>query len=511
MIIGYTIGSATTQEALMLAEKKVRIGTYVVLEYDDMKVLGVITSVNRCSPMLDESVNDVEIVSRLQQLDSNIPHFLKASIKLLCKLDNESFDQPDYPPAAGTKVRLAEEEELKKIFSEGGDIRLGTLVGTNVEVKIKVNPLSRHLAILAATGSGKSNTVAVLTQRLAEIGGTSLIFDYHGEYYNSDIQNINLIEPKINPLKLMPTEFATLLEIPKNAFKQYRLLRRSLKSLNQEFIEQLKSGGDKGDINSLFFDELEKKINEESAKEKSDRKDSKDELLNKIEEFRDKYSNVIDVMAPDVIDKLKVGSVNVVNLSFLDEEAMDAIISHYLRSILEARKEWKNSNHTKGLSYPIVTVIEEAHVFLSKNDNTLTKYWASRIAREGRKFGVSLVIVSQRPKGLDENILSQMTNKIILKIVEPNDKNYILESSDDLSEDLVNQLPSLNVGEAIVIGKIVKLPAIIKIDKFPGKLGGSDPDLIDEWNKALKMSKEKENLARQVLDMGVPDDFASHI
>ncbi|TRM86120.1 hypothetical protein DJ521_06255, partial [Sulfolobus sp. E3] len=145
-----------------------------------------------------------------------------------------------------------------------------------------------------------------------------------------------------------------------------------------------------------------------------------------------------------------------------------------------------------------ISVIEEAHVFLSKNENTLTKYWASRIAREGRKFGVGLVIVSQRPKGLDDNILSQMTNKIILKIVEPNDKKYILESSDNLSEDLVEQLSSLDVGEAIIIGKIVKLPAIVKIDKFEGKLLGADPDMLKEWKNA----EEEENSISGFVNFG---------
>lgn len=511
MIIGYTIGSATTQEALMLAEKKVRVGTYVILEYDDMKVLGVITAINRGSPMLDEGVNDVEMVGRIKQLDSNIPHFLKANIKLLCKLDNENFNQPDYPPSGGTQVRLAEKEELQRIFSQG-DVRIGTLVGTDVEVRLKVNTLSRHLAILAATGSGKSNTVAVLTQRLSELGGTSVIFDYHGEYYSSDVENKNLIEPRINPLMLAPKEFATLIDIKANAFKQFRILRRAFEALRMEFSEKLRKGGDLGNINSFLFESLENKVKEEIGKENLKKSDTAgDEVLNKIEEFRDKYFDIIDVMTPDVVDMLKPGKVNIVNLSSLDEEAMDAIISHYLRRILDSRKEWKNSSHTKGLSFPVILVIEEAHVFLNKTENTLTKYWASRIAREGRKFGVSLVIVSQRPKGLDENILSQMTNKIVLKIVEPNDKNYVLEASDDLSEDLVNQLPSLNVGEAIVIGKIVKIPAIVKVDKFPGKLGGTDPDLIKEWQEALKASEGNEKIAKDVADMGVLDDDISHI
>ncbi|MEM0374336.1 MAG: ATP-binding protein, partial [Sulfolobales archaeon] len=208
------------------------------------------------------------------------------------------------------------------------------------------------------------------------------------------------------------------------------------------------------------------------------------------------YGYVIDILAPDIIHNIKLGMVNVVNISQLDEEAMDAVISHYLRRILDARKEnkWRGG----GLRYPVLVVIEEAHVFLSRDRNTLTKYWASRISREGRKFGVGLIIVSQRPKGLDENILSQMTNKIILKIIEPSDKKYILEASDNLSEDLVEQLSSLDIGEAIVIGKIVNIPAIVKIDKFEGKLSGSDPDLMKEWREA----KEQKEIADLIAEMG---------
>ncbi len=100
---------------------------------------------------------------------------------------------------------------------------------------------------------------------------------------------------------------------------------------------------------------------------------------------------------------------------------MDALAAHYLRKILDSRKAVKRGG--SGIPFPVIAVIEEAHIFLSKDNDTLTKGWASKIAREGRKFGVSLFIVSQRPKGLDDTILSQMTNKIILRIVEPNDKN----------------------------------------------------------------------------------------
>ncbi|BDC18300.1 DNA double-strand break repair helicase HerA [Acidianus sp. HS-5] len=488
MVIGYVIGDATPQQATILAVRAVRLGLYVTMEYDSEKVLGLITNVTRGSPMIDGNTIDVGIVERLNKFDGKIPHYIRATVKLLYNLNSHS--QPDLPPIAGTPVSLAEEDDLRKIFSEG-DIALGRLIGTNVPVSIKVGALARHLAILAATGSGKSNTVAILSQRIADIKGSVLIFDYHGEYYRSDIHPLHSIEPKLNPLYLNPREFATLLEIRGNAPIQYRIIRRAFTEYQKSIQEKIKSGDiDFDALNQSFVKDLEDLIDGQEGK--GGKKDSVDEVKNKLEEFADKYSGIIDLTSKDIISNLKTHSVNVVDISPLDEDAMDAIVSHYLRRILDARKEHRRKG--TGLRFPVITVIEEAHVFLSKNDSTLTKFWASRIAREGRKFGVGLIIVSQRPKGLDENILSQMTNKIILKIVEPSDKKYVLEASDNLSEDLVEQLSSLDVGEALIIGNLVRIPAFVKIDLFNGTLGGTDPDMRGEWEKAEEEDKLHESL-----------------
>ncbi len=485
MIVGYIIGTATTQEATMLAKEPVRLGRYVILEYDNLKVLGLITAVTRGSPLINDSMDDVEILDDMTFVNQ-IPRYIKSEIKLV--FDFNSNSQPDIPPIAGTPVRFAEEEELKKLFSEG-DISIGKLIGTNVPVKIKINSLARHLAILAATGSGKSNTVAVISQRISNIGGSVLIFDYHGEYYNSDIQFLNPIEPKLNPRYLAAREFSTLLEIPRNAPIQYRVLRKAFTEYQKEIEEKINSGEiDISRLNDSFVDDIEGKIDEQLKNDQQKRaKDSADEVKNKLEEFAERYAGIIDLTAPDITLQIKMRRVNVVDISHLDEDAMDAIVSHYLRKILECRKNYKRKG--KGLSFPVISVIEEAHVFLSKIDSTLTKIWAGKMAREGRKFGVGLIIVSQRPKGLDENILSQMTNKIILKIVEPNDKKYILDASDNLSEDLVNQLSALDTGEAIIIGNLVRIPAFVKIDRFNGRLGGADPDMIGEWLKAEEEDK----------------------
>jgi len=500
MIIGYTIGSSTIESAIMILKQrgKIRSGNYVILEYDNSKVLGLIVSLNSSSNIINESITDPEIIEKMKQIQvpESIKEYIKAKIKIICKLTGYNFcERVDFPPPPGTPVRLATKDELQGIFNNG-KIRIGTLVGSDVEVSINPNYLTRHLAILAATGSGKSNAVAVLSERIAESGGCILIFDFHGEYYDSNIKHLNVINPKLNPLHLNPREFAVLLEIRENAFKQYRVFRRAFIETKEEIGRIIKEGNfSTEELKEKFFETLKSKITTMKTSSSRD-KDVKYEVESKIEDFQDRYGYIIDLLAPDIIYNIKLGMVNVVNISQLDEEAMDAIISHYLRRILDARKEnkWRGT----GLKYPVLIVIEEAHVFLSRDRNTLTKYWASRVSREGRKFGVGLIIVSQRPKGLDENILSQMTNKIILKIIEPSDKKYVLEASDNLSEDLVEQLSSLDIGEAIVIGKIVSIPAIVKIDKFEGKLAGSDPDLLKEWSK----TREQKELGDLVSEMG---------
>ena len=475
--IGYVIGESGIQEATLLVKNEnVRVGEYVVLEYNNKKILSLIISLTAGSPIFDDKTYDVQMVEQFDSLDK-VPTYTKAKIKLLCNLNNLS--QPDQPPPPLTPARLATDAELRK-FASNGDVVIGKLIGTNVEVKIDVNQLFKHLAILAATGSGKSNTVAILSSRIAELGGTTMIFDYHGEYYESDIKMLEVIKPVINPLYLTASEFARLLYVnEKRAHIQYRLLRKTFTLLKEDIWKWLKEG--KISVSELNEDSFATKFEEyleKIAKGEHGSNDKRvDEVMDKFEDFMDRYGSLINFAVGDITQRMKEGKANVVNISELaDDSIADAVISHYLRRVLQARKDQKIKGG--GLEYPVFIIIEEAHVFLSNKEKTLTKEWAGRIAREGRKFGVGLVIVSQRPKGIDENILSQMTNKIILRIVEPSDQKYVLDASDNLTEDLVNSLASLDVGEALIIGGLTRIPLMVKIDKFEGKLGGNNPKIF---------------------------------
>ena len=483
-VIGMYIGEATPTQVMFVSKKRVKIGDFVVLEYEGNKVLGMVQALIKGSLSITEEIYDPKVVEKIKEMEGE-DFYIKGNIKILG--DFESLKIPRIPPTPGTEVKLASPEDLRKVFGNEKDgIKIGTLLTReDVPVYLDVNKLvSRHLAVLAITGYGKSNTVAVLSDEMLRFGGSILIFDMHSEYTRLPLSNgaLNIIPTKINPFKLSTKELAILADInPEVAFLQYRYLRMAVKEAKKECETRP----------SEYFDKMVE-ILENYAEDENYKKDKNSivGVIGKIESLREEYEEILDFLSPTVLESVKIKSVNVIDLGSVDEDGADVVVSHILRSILEARKNYKRSNN--GLPFPIFLVLEEAHVLAPFDKETLSKYWIGRIAREGRKFGIGLCLVSQRPKRLDSDSLSQANNMIILKLVEPNDQRYVQQASEALSQDLLEQLPSLNIGEAVIIGPCIKVPALVKIDEFKGKLVGTDPDVRKEWEEAWKMKEMEE-------------------
>ncbi len=506
--VGRVIGEAATTAAPFISKRPPRVGEYVVLEYEGHRVLGMVEYILRVNEALQD-VFDEEVIDRIRRLDGGRSEYVKGVVRLLGDLERpgEGYPLPRVPPPPGTKLYRAEKEVLDRIFGRSRNrvLRLGTLLSRpDVPVYVDVNRMvTRHLAVLAITGAGKSNTVAVIADRLAELGATMVIFDMHADYVVSDVKNLNPVEPRVNPFYMSLSELMHLLRIDRAAHKQARVFRAAYKvaaeaisggetSLSpRDFLaaieytlhrlvgsepseEAMRVGEELEDLES--FDKL---ISFYSAKTF---KESALGVLSKLEDFEERLSGIIDPAAPDALSRLRRGRINAVDLGRLDEEDADVIVSHYLRRILTERKRHRVEGRTvDSMRAPVFVVLEEAHILAPKDRPTMSKLWIGRIAREGRKFGVGLCLVSQRPKGLDVDSLSQVNNMIILKLVEPSDQRHVQQASEQLSEDLLRQLPALNVGEAVIIGPMLPFPAMVKIDKFEGRLGGSDINVLEEW------------------------------
>ncbi|MEM1619430.1 MAG: ATP-binding protein [Fervidicoccaceae archaeon] len=542
------IGETTPGRALFLAKRPPRLGEFVIIEHDEGFVLGMVEDSVAGSPFISDDSTDIEAVSKMLQIVGRDRFYLKGSARTLSRLEDlmvrRKVRPVKTPPRPGARVFEADEGVLNRIFTPpgrpllGGEayydektrrgyVRIGSLAtNPNVPVYVSVDKLvARHCAVLAMTGAGKSNAVAVLSNRIARaFGGTIVIFDFHGEYLDAfDSEVSNVIEPRINPDSLKLHEIGALASIVPSYHKQYRALRalyglaRALRSSGEgggknvvelmielaDAIEDREAGEG---LRSLLASSIARPERLPSEAEEHYRRlvklssDVLHEVAGKLEDLLSRYRGFLSSSAPRDLSRLIVPrKLNVVDLSHVDREGCDVFVSFVSRSLLEARKRWVVSGGREGYPTPALLVLEEAHTLVPKGEEqTNTKTVFSQIAREGRKFGVGLCLVSQRPKSLDENSLSQTCSKIVLRIVEPEDQYYVQRTSEQLSRELVSLLPSLDVGEAVVFGEFALFPALVKIDEFGAKSMGRDPDVVGEW---LKTSRESGRELDEFIEM----------
>ena len=491
------VGKTTTTHFTFESFEKIRFGEYVIAKnVDGRDVLGIIKNV----------VADVE-------------KFV-GEVKVIGVLDGSKIIPNRTPILPNSEVRLCDDETLNNIYLTPNGLNIGHLLTRdNVRVYLDTNKLvSRHFAILSITGGGKSNTVSVLCRELAKKNGTVIMIDPHGEYislYHEDMEGkIKVIDPIINPVLLAPSEFANLIgvedsEMEKRVYVEFAYHTVKHEYPNAKGIEFIEK------IENLLYEwskiasvGWEIKYYNPLRRNYDRRKLEKEDfvilmsLIDTISKFKLDYA--LNIGDKDVIEEFEIGKINIVNLSGLEIPQMVTFVGFiakhlllkritYLKSLKDVysindeirRVAQSNLNiiesHYKVVTKPVLLIVEEAHIFIPVNEQNSASLWLGKIAREGRKFGVGLGLVSQRPKQLHPDVLSQTNTKIILKIVEPEDQKYIQRASEELGEDLAKDLASLGIGEAIIVGNAISLPSIVKIDKFDGVYGGKDINIVGEW------------------------------
>ena len=499
-MIGRCIGETSLIEVSFISKEMPQVGEYVTLEYDGKVILGMIESMVRGSVSLNDDIYDPDTIAKIREIEGD-DYYIKGNISILGDV-NDNLRLPRTPAPPGTPIYPAPSEILDRIFHMENSLKLGHLINNDdVEVGVDINKMvSRHLAILAMTGAGKSNTVSVIIDGLLEYNGCMLIFDMHSEYGDAKFTNgkVNVIQPMINPQYMEFSEIKKLASIPSNAPLQERYFRRAFNKA-RELVQEGKSNT--VDFIELLYNILDDWYNDDEY-DTNNKKNIMD-VINKIEDLNVKYDKLLNVNMGDILGQIKHGMANVLDLGQVDENTAEVLVAHVLRRSLRSRKQYVRHKNKDALSFPVFFVVEEAHILAPQNRNPNSKYWITRIAREGRKFGLGLCLVSQSPKSVDGETLSQANNMIILRIVEPKDQKHVQTASESLSEDLVKQLPSLNIGEALVLGLMTKVPTLVKINEFKGRQHGGDLNIIEQWTSYN--DKEEEALQSELeeyLDLG---------
>lgn len=185
------------------------------------------------------------------------------------------------------------------------------------------------------------------------------------------------------------------------------------------------------------------------------------------------------------IDKCNV---TIIDLSAIPFEVLSIVVSLLSRVIFDFAFHYSKIRHASGLvnDIPFMLVCEEAHNYIPKNggaEYAASKHSIERIAKEGRKYGLNLMVVSQRPSEVSETIFSQCNNFLVLKLTNINDQSCIKNLLPDNNASLVDVLPTLAAGECLAVGDAVPLPAVVKMDMPNPIPNSSNVNVYDEWNK----------------------------
>ncbi len=185
------------------------------------------------------------------------------------------------------------------------------------------------------------------------------------------------------------------------------------------------------------------------------------------------------------------------NVSVIDLAGVDNWISEFVVDKV-LRETWGEAT-SRGLAHPVFFVLEEAHNFIPGGAGAHSQAAGiiKRIASEGRKFGLFLILITQRPYKVHPDTLSQCNSQVIMRLTNPQDQLAIKQSSEGISEGLLNDLPGLNVGEAVILGPIVRVPVMVKIGQRLSREGGNDIDVV----KALANARSEAGIdAREQQD-----------
>ena len=182
--------------------------------------------------------------------------------------------------------------------------------------------------------------------------------------------------------------------------------------------------------------------------------------------------------------------ITILDLSGIPSEIMSSISGTLLKIIYDGLF-WGVNTKVGGKQQPLLIVLEEAHSYLKAGENSISSRTVQMIAKEGRKYGVGLLLVTQRPSELDETVLSQCGTMIALRMNNSKDRGHIKSAVQDELQSMVDLLPSLRTGEAIISGEAVKIPSRVKFFKIANAPKSSDPKASDQWLKIIDKPEEE--------------------
>ena len=510
-------------------------------------VLGRIASISRVNALYDagmgSSLTELELMPGARVTGESVVGKIE-----LIGFNDPTTGQiriPRRPLDPGAKVQTVDYHFLSAFyeFDEQSGLHIGNLVGYDrgeniVPVYLDVNKLvTEHFAVLAMTGAGKSYTVGRIIERLVALhNGTVIVFDPHGEYGRAllggkiqfgshesgiddprDQRSLPIIQESLR--RLTEAGAGIMVYTPQSpAFRhkyagQNRELALQFDHFEMDDISQILPGltepqqrvldvairywrtvdaTEPRDINRLRhflsdglddvrqWDELSQAeaaaLNSRSAAVASMT------LSRVLAEAQAFYSAALS--EPTNIYEItgrpsdRNGRLVVIDLQGLSDTAKQIITALISSEVLQAASSKSDPIR------PCMLIYEEGHNFAPAGQAAVSHRIIRKIAGEGRKFGVGFAVISQRPSKLDPDVTSQCNTLIVMRLKNPDDQRFIARTSDMVSQADLDELPSLSTGEALIFGRSIAAPLLVKIGTKALMHGGESPDVLRVWGRS---------------------------
>jgi uncharacterized protein len=455
-----------------------QIGGLAKMRTPKSSVFGVVSGVNVPMPMPDASDKElltVELELLGEIVDDDAAGRFQRGVSVF--------------PVLGDPVFKATLEDISRVYACVGrtSVRVGTIYqDTRIPAHVMVDDLmGRHFAILGTTGSGKSCAVAVILKRLlgAMPKAHMLLLDVHNEYSRAFGEMAEVLSPS-SGLKLpyWLFNYEEIVEVLVTGEGEVRAVQASILGETIPAARQL-FAGDKSrpmtvdtpvpyrisDLIRLIEQPLTSLNNKPEntepylrlvARLKTMQADPRFAFMFEGLSVRDNLADILSRLLRIPVDGHPL---TIVDLSGVPSEIINVVVSVLCRLTFDFAV-WSE----RGM--PILLVCEEAHRYVPEDPRLgfePTKRAMSRIAKEGRKYGVALCVVSQRPSELASGLLSQCNTVFAMRMSTQRDQDFIRGTLADWATGLLDFLPSLRTGEAIAIGEGVPTPLRLRFDLLP--------------------------------------------
>ena len=541
--VGTLVGESTSSEfRLAVAHEAIREQDIIAVDAElgnpsengngentseSIRIWAKVQRIERLNPLFPREAGHELAATRTDPFDT-VLSLSREMVTAVCKVlgvepregsSGGKLEQLRYPAKPATTAYRPRSEDIKRIvLGELHEVSVRSVdlatLSNRPEVDVHVDGhdiVTRHLAILAMTGAGKSWTARRIIEQLAEKNYPIVIFDPHGDY--TGLSDVPYLSSRVNryyaQFPVFDEETETVAQIigtlsGASLTPAMTALFGDVFSAAQSFIvsnsdemtertewltgrignpnisrygvnpdmwliahiakagELAVSDNDTQNLRDWGWDEIGgyNKTNGRTLAGISWRAYRAASILQRMEGINRSVAQDADPLPTDRTMLINYGNVSVISLAGYTADFQATIYSVIVDDIFDKRVSGE-------LKLPVLFLLEEAHYFAPARSNSPAEQRAvtatRQIAQEGRKFGVGLTIISQRPSRIDETTLSQCNSQIIMRMVNPADQRHVRNVIETLGEEEARMLPDLDVGEAILSGQFTNFPVLVRI------------------------------------------------